>query len=449
MNDLNAARFSGTPQVLQRGVATHETRATVSKVDWALGFVMPLGIFLEAGSKIFLATSPLGEEQFAIPLSLLFLPVALALTAFRWEGAVAYSRPVAFLSTAFVLYCVVMSAVANLTHDSTAILYGVQWILVFLWMPYFLTLTDVRRRSGFLNGFIIGTAFTIAYYLTSAAVEFVSYGALLDQGRMSQNLILPGQYQIAVYVPTTMAYSVSIVNALHLSGQKRLPLQALLALNAGALLCLIGFAAREGILVYFLATVLLISFRDARRAALSLLATFVAAGIFVASINTLTDFALQSDVRALQKIASVPENRTAGRDIMIAEVVTVIEREPMYGTRFLPPNTEGFGLTINAPSAHNMYVDAFAWTGLVGGLLFLAFALVLFGSSTSAILSSFMAGSAGGIAPRYAGLLLIILLLVSNNINVPMRQPLIAPVIAFLIFLVELRKMPIFSAKRS
>ena len=81
-------------------------------------------------------------------------------------------------------------------------------------------------------------------------------------------------------------------------------------------------------------------------------------------------------LRILNKVASLhaADNLFAARDEMIADVLQIVRSNIMFGTHFLSPQNFSYG-AVTAPSAHNIYVDAFLWTGLFGGILFLVFSV--------------------------------------------------------------------------
>src|SRR5690606_30760532 len=117
----------------------------------------------------------------------------------------------------FSVYALVMSAVSALTIDSIAILYGLQWAMTFAWLPYFSTLHEEGRLRTFLKGFVAGVLLNVGFYALSGVLEIALYGGLQDAGRLTQNLILVGQYQVATYVPTLVVYSFLVVVALQQS----------------------------------------------------------------------------------------------------------------------------------------------------------------------------------------------------------------------------------------
>src|SRR5690606_29179544 len=99
----------------------------------------------------------------------------------------------------------------------------------------------------------------------------ILYGGLQDQGRVSQNLILPGHYQMYVYMPTIVAYSTLIVVLLkniNLINLDRIKYSAFLFFSA---ISIIFLGAREAILVLILGLICLYSTKSVK----NFLRTFV------------------------------------------------------------------------------------------------------------------------------------------------------------------------------
>jgi len=160
-----------------------------------------------------------------------------------------------------------------------------------------------------------------------------------------------------------------------------------------------------------------------------------------AVLSNLTSKGIPITVRILAKVAALGEEGRAlgSRDQMIGQYLSVIRDSPIFGSAMLPPETIYRTLGVTAPSAHNYYVDVFAWTGLVGGILIAMAVVYGLAASILAVLQSYrrplremrdrwvVAGSAS---------CLILFFVVSNNINVPLRQPLTGPLAALMMYLV-------------
>lgn len=414
---------------------THPLAGRRSRVDWIIGFTIPLGLFVEAGSPILLATSSIGEDGLFLPVSLLTLPVALALFLFRRSAGKVYPPILVYAAATFTVYALVMSSVSALAVDSIAMIYGVQWALSFAWLPYFATLTQINRFQYFIKGFIIGVLCNAIFYGSSGFLEILIYGGLQDAGRLSQNLILPGQYQVATYLPTLVAYSFLIVVTLSEAQVVRIPRILQLAIIALSLVVITFLASRESLLIVVASAILYGLLKGGIARTLSL-ASAGAVALMMLNLEALAYAFRQSDFRLFDKIANLADEGSAlaGRDVMIADVFRIIEANPIFGTYFLPPNSGVNMLRVEAPSAHNMYIDVFAWTGLLGGILFcLAILPILFSALRHTVEA--LGGDRKDVLKRNFALMTLVFLTISNNINVPMRQPLVSPLLAFMVFI--------------
>lgn len=406
-----------------------------SRADWIIGFIIPLGIFIEAGSPILLATSPIGQDGLFVPLSLILLPFALVLRVVRGGGGhQTYPTLFTYAAIAFSVYALVMSAVSALTIDSIAILYGLQWAMTFAWLPYFSTLHEEGRLRTFLKGFVAGVLLNVGFYALSGVLEIALYGGLQDAGRLTQNLILVGQYQVATYLPTLVVYSFLVVVALQQSQVLQIGKGTFILLAGLSLLVIVFLASRESVLV-LVAFVILMGLLRGGAARISALFFLVLVVVAVLNLDALASVLRASEFRLFDKVAnlSAEGNALAGRDVMVEDVLQIIRANPVFGTYFLPPNSGINNLRVEAPSAHNMYVDVFAWSGFLGALVFCLGIVSVLSTAFRRIVDSYRRN--GSDLGGSAAILLVILLLISNNINVPMRQPLISPIFALLVFL--------------
>ncbi|WP_260483853.1 O-antigen ligase family protein [Sphingomicrobium flavum] len=404
-----------------------------STIDRVAGCLAPLTLYVDPTSQIILASSELTEAELAFPFSFVVMPFFLLYVFHQGFHRYFAKVPSTLLAIGlFTLYCLVLSTIVSITRDSDATLYAVQWLVSFFWLPYCLTIMGTPRFQTFIKWFSYGVLFSIFWYFTAAALEYVFYGGLGDDGRMSQNLILPGQYQIAVYVPTVTAISVSLVNAMVIG--KLLPMRraTFLIMNGAAFMALLALAAREGVLVYLMTSGLFVMARSPNVRALSIIAAIAIGAAIVVNLNSIFESFAASDLRMLNKIATLQdeEARFSYRDVMIKDAMQIFWWDPTFGSRFLPPTNSHFGDAIHAPSAHNMYVDAFVWTGLFGGVLFCLIMLRFLASSIRMVLSN--QGGDEQMAWKLSAIVFIVFLVVSNNTNVPMRQPVVSPLAALM-----------------
>ncbi len=411
-----------------------------------VGFLVPLGLFLEAGSPIILATSSIAQGSLSLPVSFIVLPLVFIVGLFRGSRTIEKKyKNLVFLSAPFFIYSVLFSLLFSLDSSSTSpFLYGIQWIQIFLWLPYFMSLRSNLRQVSFLKGFTLGAFFTVFYYALSGVLEIIVFGALLDNGRLSQNLMLPGQYQIAVYIPTLIAISSGVVNAAYHLSLIKLSKLFIYLFNLLAFIAVFFLAAREGIVVILFSIIAIYSIGSRRKAIAFVLVIITLITIGVISFDAIIAYMADSELRAFRKIANSFQSGQsfAGRDTVILDVLQIFKADPLFGSRFSPPNNT---LGVTAPSAHNMYVDVFIWTGAIGGGFFTLFAFWVFIRSFYEVLKSFTNSS--WYFSQYAAALLLIILVISNNINVPMRQPVLAPLLAFL--LISLTNYNIFKKQQT
>ena len=315
------------------------------------------------------------------------------------------------------------------------ILYGVLWVMPFLWLLYFMTadldIGDYKLLRIFIYSFIASTA----YLCLAGTLEIALYGGLLQGGRMSSNLVLPGQYQLYVYMPTIIALSSLICVGAMRAGVPlfRGALVLILALTAYALFLA---AAREAILTFIvgLAGILLCTTR--LRLFLFVVGCVLMLGLIIAFSDQLIAWAAASEYGAISKFAQVQDadQQFGSRDIAVAQYWQIFQRNIILGTGFRSPFLNYFGVPVNFPSAHNFYADTLAWTGIAGSTLI--FGALIWLSAKAALIffrSLSMNHATAPLARAFAAALLVGLVL-SNNINVPMRQPLLAPLFGLLFY---------------
>lgn len=309
--------------------------------------------------------------------------------------------------------------------------------MTFFWLVFFIAIrNDHDRIKSFLVGFSIGSVIASTYIFLCGVLEISMYGALMDFGRMTQNIVIPGQYQLYVYIPTVLAFSCLTFNWLWRADIINVSYKVVIIHNLITLIALSFTGAREGIVVYIVGCVLFFASKNKNRLQLF----FAMLPILFLLLWALSGPALElfkdSDMRLLSKMASLSDSSSmyGARDVMIGHYLLILEKELLFGLGMLPPNISLSYLGIDAPSAHNFYVDALAWSGLVGGGLIILFSLSLVSQSLYNLFyrdyrienNHLMIGSA---------FLIIIFLFVSSNINVPFRQPVTAPIFALLIAL--------------
>ncbi|EJB0369698.1 hypothetical protein P3485_11440 [Vibrio parahaemolyticus] len=403
-----------------------------SIIDKLIAFCIPLPIFVDPTSPILLAQSKLAEGAVAFPISLFLLPLSFMLLFMTksQRNISKLSYIILILISLFVIYFLFLGVVSSFENKS-ALIYAIQWVIPFLWIPYFYNLVHSKNTSLFMRFFEKGAILSVLYIFLSSFLEILTYGALQDMGRVTQNLILKGQYQLYVYTPTIIAYSILMCNFIYASGVMKRNILFIVTFNLVAFLSLFSLGAREAIVVYILGIAFfLLSYRTKYILTYFSFVLMISLAITLNAEYIINHFNLE-DFRLLNKFQNMTSEGQAfgARDVMILKYFEILTIDPMFAMRALPPELSFPELGVHAPSAHNYYVDVWAWGGGVSAILMYLYLSILFVLSICVI---FKIMKRGGVSYMendeviiFASAYLIIsFLLISNNINVPLRQPL-------------------------
>lgn len=398
--------------------------------EYLIGLFIPLCIFLDPTSNILLSNSGLVESNTAFPLSLIVVP--LVLVRIINSSKVSDNKVLnvgVILVFLFTIWCFSLAFFGSMYYSYTSLLYAFQWVYPAIWFFYFLTITNIGRFISFSKGFFLGSFLNSLYIFLAGLLEIIIYGGLQDQGRVSQNLILPGHYQMYVYMPTMVAYSALIVILLYVSKLIELSKIVFGIFLLTSVTSIIFLGAREAILVFVLGIISLFATKSIKnfiRTALffGVLTTFLI--VFIDYIKELGD---TGKVRLITKIMNLDNEGSefGGRDEMARIYINIIKEEPIFGTSMTPAQYVYTYLGEFAPSAHNYYIDAWAWSGLFG------FCIVVFS------IISILLYSMNSLLQKHSYILfnlfflLLLFAFISLFLNVPLRQPLTAPIL-FLIF---------------
>jgi len=336
----------------------------------------------------------------------------------------------------FFVYSLVI-AVNHVSISPKAMLYAIQWNLFFFWLCVFYSIQNNSFAiERLFNGITYGAYIGALYIFLCGAFEILIFGALTDSGRMAQNKVLPGQYQLYVYVPTMLSYSTLFTNWLIRSGKVNHRKWFFYSLNFITFVAIIFTGSREGILVYMLGMLLFVISTKKSMLLFATLSAPVFLLLIYLNLSAILSGIGSEDIRLLSKFASLAEGgaKFGARDVMIADYMVIINSAPFVGTGMLPPNISMPQLGILAPSAHNFYVDVFAWSGVLGGGVILLFSGAIIIKSLKIIIFTDYRYLENHILVG-GGILSLIFLLLSSNINVPYRQPLTAPIFAILVSL--------------
>lgn len=402
-----------------------------------VGMLLSTPLFFEIGSPIFIATSGVAQGGAAFPFSFLISPILILSVIFNFRriGGVAIKATGIFLSM-FVGWSLIL-IVSVSDQPTLSLLYTGQWIYPFLWLFYFFTLRDSTEIRKLLTGIFYGATFGAFYYALAGILEILFYGSLSFGGRMTQNLVLPGQYQTYVYAPTAIAYYALISIAFFKYRLIKINSAFFMFFIAISFLAIVFTGAREAVLVFVLGFFAIYFVKSQRGLVLGGLATLVTFLIFSSYSSAVFDLLSQSDIGVLKKLGNLSDsaNRFSSRDVIAKLYWNAILDDPIRGSAMQPPEVGLSALRgLDIPSAHNLYIDAFAWGGIPHFVSYILFASFLVFKGFKLILNGIGSNNNVQLSVSYLSFLLILFLIVSNSINVPLRQPLTGPMCMFLIF---------------
>lgn len=165
--------------------------------------------------------------------------------------------------------------------------------------------------------------------------------------------------------------------------------------------------------------------------------------------DSLLQFLLSSDLRVLNKFARLFEAGAAlgARDVMMANYLELIDKNYLLGLMLLPPELAYPDAGIDIKSAHNFYVDTWAWTGFPGFVFMLCFIVVLLVFAVGNIFRGMIVKRPNKAEIGFSWVVILVLV-VSNNINVPLRQPVIVPLFLFCVFVMICYRGSLYSLVR-
>lgn len=400
------------------------------------GWLLPLPIFLDPGSSILISNSALTESQLALPLSIVALPALLLLNP-PHKTALESSQS-KYFNLFFISYffAVAILAIYSATISLKSAAYGIQWLLPFFWFYYLTSLKNRGDIETFFNSFATGTIIGAGYTSLAGLLEIALHGALLDAGRMTQNLVLPGHYQLYVYIPTALAFNAILTIATirwNIIPHKKGFQTMLLALTIPAL---IFTGAREGILILAIGLIGMPLIQSARTLIGTTIILAIVIGVTFLNIEAIQKNNALQEIRLVNKLLNLREEGKAygGRDEMASLYLQVIQERPYIGTAMLPPSMAIPKLRIDAPSAHNYYIDTLAWGGIFLLSISLPFLAFIGIKSIWNIIKSIGSTDPQNRFLATISMLALMFLLISNNLNVPLRQPLTGPIFVLLTY---------------
>ena len=407
---------------------------TSKRVYTFAGFIIPSVLFISPSSPILLVTSRLEDGAvFAVPLSLLLLPFLLlwsiSKSKIKNSGAWFY-----LLLGIFFVWLLLLAAYSFVNTSTDSLLFLIQWIVPYLFIYFYATMVKYENLIFFLKGFVAGTIFSCSYTFLAGILEIALYG--IGMGRMTQNLILPGFYQLFVYIPTVLAFTSLICMCAVRFRLIHIGRFWTITLYVTSFFAILFTAAIEGFLIYILGLLGIFLLKNKRTILLKICAMIGGVIILLGSVDYVLNRVGETDIMMLQKISQTnyDGNQLRGRDEAIAKFTKVIVQRPFTGTAVLPPFYHP-SLGVDASSsAHNYYWDTFAWSGFFGFAIIITLYLLLLIKSVANILRNINSRSPVIRFYILMNFLLILLILLSNNINVPMRQPVTGAIGSLLIY---------------
>jgi hypothetical protein len=323
--------------------------------------IAPMCLFIDPASEIFLHNVVgFEEERLAYPISfsmLALMPFLVLLNSNKTSYRILFYSFLPILLS--VLYAIINETIEPVIVSLT-------WMAPFIWLAGFLSIDKAPHDKTVIFWFSIGCIISTLYILLGGTLEILIYGALQDEGRMTTNMVVPGHYQLYVYMPTMTAFStIVLLGAIKANLISLFKFDFLVIMIFGAI-ALIYMAAREAILSYVFAIVLIfLANTKLRLFLISICFPFISISI-LSNIDSLSNYAAASEIKSLRKFSQFNEagQTLGGRDWAITDYYDVFMNFPLFGTGFRSPFKNYFGILTEFPSAHNYYVDVMAWGGI-------------------------------------------------------------------------------------
>ncbi|WP_162558846.1 O-antigen ligase [Sphingorhabdus sp. EL138] len=393
-------------------------------------FLAPTSIFIDPTNPT-LIYNIVGFEDTTLGIPLTLISILITLPTIIQNMTKNSFRFLAIVMA--IIFISFFNAIFNGVTEPLAM--GVVWSLPFLWLSYYFAIELNPISPKVLRPIAFGTIANGLYLFAAGVGEFLIYGSLQQDGRISSNLVLPGHYQMYVYIPTMICFSFILLISITRSRIINfIRFETLIFIGIG-FSCLAFMASREAILAFLLSLVMIFVI-NSRARLLVLCISFPAVIIlFLSNLTYLTDQAAGSTYTSISKFSQFTESGQSygGRDLAVTQYYEFFANQPLFGTGMRSPLNNYLGLYTDFPSAHNYYVDTLAWGGLA---LFIPIAYVVILFLYRACAGYIMVLGKGGeyILVRAFFTITIVCLLFSNNINVPLRQPLLASFIALVLY---------------
>ncbi len=342
--------------------------------DTLFGVLLPIPIFLQVQGKIGLYSEGFESTGLSLPIGFFLLPFAVAIGALHWARQRTLQPAHLFTLISLILWWCLLALYTSM-KDSAAVLYAVQWSAPPLAILYAGSLMqDEQRLARFIRCFYVGTLGAMVYLIGLASYEFLFMDSF--SGRMTQNAVLPGTYQLYNYVPEGLVAS-GIFCAFFAANRGSKVFGMPMVFLGLSFLVPMATGARGPLLVTLLCT----AFFVYRYFSFAFFLTCFVVGPCV--LFALLHLLPGDQFLLVDKFLSIGSSDEFGglagnRDVMASLYWHVFEQEPFIGTGMLPPDLAFPELDINVKSAHNYYLDSLAWGGplaLLGVILLPIFGL--------------------------------------------------------------------------
>ena len=404
------------------------------RIDFIIGFLVATPLFVSVDGlniEMYKGYSILAcDESLILPFSTFIVPLAI-ISIINRKNVFTYidAKYNIIISLLFIWFLIVALTSLLLNNTFQPVIRMFQWILPIVFMYYTIGIFyQSQRLYSFIRGIFCGLLLSSVWIGSSAIFEYMITGLWR---RMSDVAWGIGVYQIFNYVPlglvilfifvTPIFFSKVVSNDKKFLKNNFFKLVIFLLIHISIISILFGTAVRGAALIFFLAFSFLFIFFSNIFGKMHLLFFNISfCCIIIWSIIYGADYLIL--IKKLNVIVSSEYDidiRTGGRLNIAIESLKMAYDSPIFGSFFLP---------LTSSSAHNYYIDTFMWTGLIGIMLVLLFVFHIFvdifkTNSRKSFLSEKLSGTF--YSKMYIGTSIgvCMILLISNNIRVTMRQP--------------------------
>ncbi|MDA0667371.1 MAG: O-antigen ligase family protein [Planctomycetota bacterium] len=429
------------------------------KRDWWFGLLLPLPLFVQMNGPFGFYAEPEGlPVGIGVPIGFLLAAAFLLpdLPKLRRRLALGLVAKIALLI--FGLWTLLLGFLGA-QENKQALLYAGQWLAPLAAAVYVgVAAFEEERLSSLLAGLKRGTTFSLCFLVLLFLWELLFLGSF--SGRITQNVSLPGMYQLYNYVPVSLTLSALFCAGLEASSAKTVRTGKVWFFLFGAAMIPLITGARDPALIFMLVAPLPAWWACRVRGLLALIA---GSGISVCLFLILADGNLLLLHKLHGTFSSYGETTLSGMFGPRAEVMEsywgLAQEHPWTGLRLLPPTIADPESGVVAKSAHNTYLDILAGGGPIALLSFLTLLLSALWATPKLVLRSLCNQASVSaekntlqVAAQSAAAPVVGLLLISCNLRTPLREPISAWIgfllIGFLLSWAYFEKRPSSSSSR-